>query len=71
MPAAQQSQDDRIRALTTHLRAFEEAEWSRRDIPQAGSLGIEPRSRATEAREVSGYSAPHSRGQGAAAANSE
>ena len=62
MPAAQQSQDDRIRALTTHLRAFEEAEWSRRDIPQAGSLGIEPRSRATEAREVSGYSAPQSRG---------
>ena len=67
---AQQSHDDRICALTAHLRAIEEAEWSRRDIPQAGSLGNELRSRDVEAREVGGYSAPHSRGQGAAAATS-
>ena len=59
MPTAQQSHDDRIRALAAHLRAFEEAEWSRRDIPQAGSLGIELRSRATEARRSRWLSARH------------
>ena len=80
-PAAQQSHDDRLRALSdsypsaAHLRATEgyaeEAEWSRRDIPLAVSLGLNiewPELRMRE--EVGGYSAPQSRGQGAAAATS-